>query len=100
MDVGVIGTGQMGRNHVRVYSELKPVSSVQIFDLNENRLRKLQNNMGLIALVMEDLLSKVDAVSFVYQLLIITKQHWIFCPRMNVLIENRYPHCTGRICSY
>mgnify|MGYP000939911722 CR=1 FL=1 len=35
MDVGVIGTGQMGRNHVRVYSEIKPVSSVYIYDLND-----------------------------------------------------------------
>ena len=28
MDVGVIGVGAMGKNHVRVYSELKSVDSL------------------------------------------------------------------------
>ena len=34
MDVGVIGLGMMGKNHVRVYSELKSVNSVGVYDLN------------------------------------------------------------------
>ena len=32
MEVGVIGVGVMGRNHVRVYSELKGVDTVYIYD--------------------------------------------------------------------
>lgn len=35
MDVGVIGVGVMGKNHARVYSELKQVDSLWITDLNE-----------------------------------------------------------------
>ena len=34
MDVGVIGVGAMGRNHVRVYSELRGVDSLGIYDVN------------------------------------------------------------------
>lgn len=34
MDAGVIGTGTMGRNHARVYSELKEVGTTYIYDLN------------------------------------------------------------------
>ena len=34
MDVGVIGVGAMGKNHVRVYSELKSVDSLGIYDVN------------------------------------------------------------------
>ena len=34
MDVGVIGVGVMGKNHVRVYSELKSVDSLGIYDMN------------------------------------------------------------------
>ena len=34
MDVGVIGVGTMGRNHVRVYSELKTVNHLGVCDMN------------------------------------------------------------------
>ena len=34
LNVAVIGTGAMGKNHARVYSELKNVSLVAIADLN------------------------------------------------------------------
>ena len=34
MDVGVIGVGAMGRNHVRVYSELKSVGHLGVCDVN------------------------------------------------------------------
>ena len=34
MDVGVIGVGAMGKNHVRVYSELRGVNSLGIYDVN------------------------------------------------------------------
>jgi len=60
LNVGVIGVGAMGKNHARVYSELKNVDEVFIFDLNE----KVGNIMGAhVCFSVEDLLEKVDAVS-------------------------------------
>ncbi|MDM7912339.1 MAG: Gfo/Idh/MocA family oxidoreductase [Methanotrichaceae archaeon] len=62
MDVGVIGVGSMGRNHVRVYSELKGVENVYVFDpVAENAGRA--KDLATICSSMEDLLGKVDAVS-------------------------------------
>lgn len=34
LNVGVIGTGTMGKHHVRVYSELKEIENVYVFDTN------------------------------------------------------------------
>ena len=41
MDVGVIGSGMMGQNHVRVYSELREVDSVVIYDVNADQAKKV-----------------------------------------------------------
>ena len=64
MDVGVIGTGQMGRNHVRVYSELKEVNNLYVFDLNQVAARTVadQHNAETVG-SLNELLQKVDAVS-------------------------------------
>ena len=43
MDVGVIGVGVMGRNHVRVYSELKDVNEIYVYDLNPNNVNKIKD---------------------------------------------------------
>jgi len=62
MDVGVIGAGAMGRNHVRVYSELKGVNAVYVYDpLEENasRVRDIANICGSL----DELLSRIDAAS-------------------------------------
>lgn len=62
MDVGVIGTGVMGRNHVRVYSELKGVGNVFAFDpvaANAERVKELATVCGS----MDELLEKSEAVS-------------------------------------
>lgn len=62
MDVGVIGAGVMGRNHVRVYSELKGVDTVYVYDpLAENAARVRE--LARICSSLDDLLAKVDAVS-------------------------------------
>jgi predicted dehydrogenase len=62
MDVGVIGVGSMGRNHVRVYSELKGVENVYVFDpVAENAERA--KDFATICGSMEDLLGMVEAVS-------------------------------------
>lgn len=64
MHVGVIGVGVMGRNHARIYSELKSVDSLSIFDLNKAGAQEVAINNGAHASnSLEDLLSEVDAVS-------------------------------------
>jgi predicted dehydrogenase len=62
MDIGVIGVGSMGRNHVRVYSELKGVGDVYLYDPvaeNANLVKEYAN----ICPSLEDLLNNAEAVS-------------------------------------
>jgi predicted dehydrogenase len=63
MKVGVIGTGNMGRNHVRVYSELKDVEEVYVFDINKESAKKMEEYGAIVSDSMDDLLDHVDAVS-------------------------------------
>ena len=57
MDVGVIGVGAMGRNHVRVYSELKGVDTVYVYDpVPENAER--MKEFATICKTQEELLGK------------------------------------------
>lgn len=64
MDVGVIGVGTMGRNHVRVYSELKSVGNVYIYDPNRDAAMGIALAFGAIPCAsLGELLEKVDAVS-------------------------------------
>lgn len=64
IDVGVIGVGLMGRNHVRVYSELKNVRDVFIFDpdLKTSETIALQHD-AKVTHCLEELLKNVEAVS-------------------------------------
>lgn len=64
MDVGVIGTGIMGRNHVRVYSELKSVENVTVYDINTAAASDIAAKTGTNATYsLDDLFRQVDAVS-------------------------------------
>jgi len=64
MDVGVIGVGTMGKNHVRVYSELKSVDSVSVYDVNAAAAKDVAEKHGAVAYgSLADLLTHVDAVS-------------------------------------
>lgn len=64
MDAGVIGVGMMGRNHARVYSELKAVDSLYLYDLNQEAAGDLAGAFGAtVSLTIDDLLCSVDAVS-------------------------------------
>jgi predicted dehydrogenase len=64
MDVGVIGVGMMGKNHVRVYSELKQASTVYVYDLNyEAATGVALANEATACSSLEELLRNVDAVS-------------------------------------
>lgn len=64
MEVGVIGTGVMGRNHVRVYSESKYVTGLYVYDINyQAALGVALQNGAVPCETIEDLLKKVDVVS-------------------------------------
>ena len=64
MDVGVIGVGAMGKNHARVYSELKAVENLYLFDVNTRAAQDLAKKFDAnVASGMVDLLDSVDAVS-------------------------------------
>ncbi|NLV26825.1 MAG: Gfo/Idh/MocA family oxidoreductase [Methanomicrobiales archaeon] len=64
MDVGVIGTGQMGKNHVRVYSELKEVNNLYVYDLNQDAsIQVAKEHDAESVQSLEELSKKVDAVS-------------------------------------
>ena len=64
MDVGVIGVGSMGGNHARIYSELKAVNSLYVYDTNRKSAEKMVRLHGATACgSIGDLLSMSDAVS-------------------------------------
>ncbi len=59
MDVGVIGVGTMGRNHVRVYSEMKSVDSVGVYDPNTAGAREMGEKTGPLCTPRSRLLAHV-----------------------------------------
>jgi len=64
MEVGVIGVGVMGRNHVRVYSELRPVSGLYVYDVNfEAALSVAMQNGATPCHDLDELFAEVEAVS-------------------------------------
>lgn len=64
MKVGVIGAGMMGKNHVRVFSELRAVQEVMVFDLDADAAAAVAGAVGATtAPSLEALLDRVDAVS-------------------------------------
>ena len=64
MDAGVIGTGTMGRNHVRVYSELKEVGTTYVYDLNTEAAEAVAAANGAeVCCSMEEFLRKTECVS-------------------------------------
>jgi len=64
MDVGVIGTGAMGRNHVRIYSEMREADSIYIYDADEKAARALEEKFDVtVCDSVQSLLNNVEAVS-------------------------------------
>jgi predicted dehydrogenase len=64
MEVGVIGAGNMGRNHIRVYSEMKGIDNVTVFDLDTKAAEQAARmNDVAVAGSMNELIRTVDAVS-------------------------------------
>jgi len=64
MDVGVIGVGAMGKNHVRVYSEFKSVDHLGVCDVNAQAAEAIgKQHDATVYKTVDDLLAHVDAVS-------------------------------------
>jgi len=64
MDVGIIGTGQMGRNHVRVYSELKEVNDVYVYDVKQEAASCIAKEYEtFVTSDIRELIQNVDAIS-------------------------------------
>lgn len=71
MDVGVIGVGSMGRNHARVYSELKGVEDLYVYDpVPENA--NVAHDYATVCRSVDELLGRVEAVS----ICVPTKYHY------------------------
>lgn len=65
MNVGVVGVGIQGERHVRVYSELKNVDSITIWDTDQEKMSEIIKKYDgiLIATSGDNLIRNVDAVS-------------------------------------
>ena len=85
----MIGVGAMGKNHVRVYSELKSVHSLGIYDVNAEAAKELGKKHGATVYTsIGELLDHSDAVSVVVP----TQYHSkvvgeVFSKKKSVLIE-------------
>lgn len=94
MDIGVIGVGAMGKNHARIYSELKRVDSLFVTDLDTKAAAGVAAANGAVACPSVDsLLDKVDAVS----ICVPTQFHFdvaqkVFTAGVHALIEKPICH--------
>ncbi|MCJ7445388.1 MAG: Gfo/Idh/MocA family oxidoreductase [Methanotrichaceae archaeon] len=87
MKVGVIGVGTMGRNHVRVFSELKGVDQVYVYDSVPENAKKV-SDLASICGSIEEILKKTELVS----ICVPTKYHYkiarqVIAKGINFLIE-------------
>jgi predicted dehydrogenase len=94
MDVGVIGVGVMGKNHVRIYSEMRGVDSLSIYDVNSPIAKALGEKYGATVYgTTSELLDNCDAVSVVvptqFHAAIVSE---VFRKKKSVLIEK--PICS------
>jgi predicted dehydrogenase len=86
---GVIGVGQLGQHHARIYSELPQVDLVGIYDSDSERMSRMAAMFDTRAYPsVENLLADVEAVSLVVP----TKRHYdigktILAGGRHVLIE-------------
>ncbi|PKP58345.1 MAG: hypothetical protein CVT88_07435 [Candidatus Altiarchaeales archaeon HGW-Altiarchaeales-1] len=71
--VAVIGAGNMGKNHVRIYSEMNDVELIGVVDVNETIGKEIANKFNTnFYKDYKEIINKVDAVSIV----IPTKFHY------------------------
>ena len=66
LKVGVIGVGHLGKLHASLYKEISNAEVVGIYDVNEEKVTKIGEELGLsVAKNLEELLEKADAVNIV-----------------------------------
>jgi predicted dehydrogenase len=87
MNVGVIGVGAMGRNHVRVYSELKGVDQIYVYDSVAESAKKV-DDLASICSSIDEILEITELVS----ICVPTKYHYKVAKQviesgLNFLIE-------------
>jgi predicted dehydrogenase len=85
LKVGLIGTGNMGQNHLRILSMMKDVDLVFIYDLDFEKtetLAKLNNTSA--AKNLEDALKTVDAIIIATP----TSTHFEYIKRVSALVKN------------
>ena len=46
INVGVVGVGAMGENHVRVYHKMEEANLVAVSDVSERALKKIEKKYG------------------------------------------------------
>lgn len=63
MKVGVIGIGAMGKNHLRVYSEIRGVREIHAFDADEKAVQEISDPEVNVSSSLEALLDNVDVAS-------------------------------------
>ena len=64
--VAVVGVGNLGRHHARVYSELADVELVGVVDMDQRRAEKVARRVGTEPYTrLRDITGKIDAVSVV-----------------------------------
>jgi len=64
--VGVVGVGHLGREHARIYSELKNVDLIGVVDIDTSQAEKVAQKTGSLAYTdFTELIGKVQAVSIV-----------------------------------
>jgi predicted dehydrogenase len=95
MYVGVIGAGVMGKRHLRVYSEMKSVDSLAVYDNDSKVTIEASEKYNAIAYsTLTNLLNDVDAVS----ICVPTQYHFnvanqVFRQHVHALIEK--PICSS-----
>ena len=62
-NAAVIGVGNMGRHHARVYSELPDVNLVGVFDVDDEQARNVAEDHGTRAMNVDALLEATDVAS-------------------------------------
>ena len=91
--VGVIGVGDFGRNHVRVYHELADAELVGVHDADPERARQIAAEFGTQAFSdVASLAAQIDAASVAVPTVFMLKLVLDFCNRASMFLsKNRLP---------
>ena len=66
MKIGVIGTGHLGRFHTKVYSQLEEAELVGVYDIDQNKAKKVADEFGTKSFSqLGQLLVEIEAASLV-----------------------------------